>query len=290
MGSTDTSGSSVAEASVTTVIPFCETYTPRAMLHEAVATVDRQEEVDAKTIVVEDDEERGPAWARNVGLAEADTRYVAFLDADDIWDERKLADQLAEMRRTGAGICLEGDTDHSTDAFIEGVLSSEIFGLTSAILVDTERTDARFHEGLERREDHLYMMEVASDAGICFVPDVFEARKYEDGLSKHVDRSREQVDEFYEVAVERVPEASRYRATYYGAALLGLGWAKHRDGEGWLAIGYLLESLRYDPSVRAVGALGLALVGVLYRTPLALLGRLRRSVGRSRVRDRGDGR
>lgn len=43
----------------------------------------------------------GPAKARNLGIGAASGRYLAFLDADDIWLPNKLADHLHFMARHG---------------------------------------------------------------------------------------------------------------------------------------------------------------------------------------------
>ncbi|MCW5716848.1 MAG: glycosyltransferase family 2 protein [Bauldia sp.] len=104
---------------VSVVIPVWDR---REALFGAIETALGQEEVNHEVIVVDDGSEppvdlraivdtrlrlirhernRGPAAARNSGVAAARGRYLAFLDSDDSWHPRKLALQLAVAREAG---------------------------------------------------------------------------------------------------------------------------------------------------------------------------------------------
>ena len=48
---------------------------------------------------------QGAAAARNTALANAQGRYIAFLDSDDIWKDDKLEKQISHMQTENAGFC-----------------------------------------------------------------------------------------------------------------------------------------------------------------------------------------
>ena len=71
----------------------------RQILKDYESSPDR--DVRIKILFI-DNNEYGAAGARNRGLDEAKGRYIAFLDADDVWKDDKLSKQLAFMDKTQA--------------------------------------------------------------------------------------------------------------------------------------------------------------------------------------------
>lgn len=180
------------------VIPYSSEHTTTDQKREAIKSVEKQH-IDTEIYVIEGGP--GPAWARNRGLEKAKEQYVAFLDADDLWMEGKLECQLARLNETDSGICVEGDPSIQS-RFIELVLAGEILGVTSSILIDTEKISATFDETLTRREDHDFLVRATNEAGVCLCPNLIKNRKHDGGLTSETTREMD-IQSGYDIA-ERV--------------------------------------------------------------------------------------
>lgn len=63
---------------------------------------------DPRIRLIRQPENLGAARARNRGLKEARGRYIAYLDADDLWAPQKLERELAFMKEKGAAFAFTG--------------------------------------------------------------------------------------------------------------------------------------------------------------------------------------
>lgn len=116
---------------------------------------------------------RGPSSARNLAVSRASGSYLAFLDADDLWSERKIEEQIkwlrANLSTAGAVTCgydivnaldMQSKTRVHFDwsrSSIEGwaVMEGKGPALCSTLIVDYETFDkvGGFNESLTNLED-----------------------------------------------------------------------------------------------------------------------------------------
>lgn len=95
---------------------------------------------------------QGAAIARNTALKLATGRYIAFLDSDDLWHEKKIEMQLAFMKEKNASICCtaldcidkDGKSLNSTRSVHEKIsykfLLRNTMIATSTVLIDRNKT------------------------------------------------------------------------------------------------------------------------------------------------------
>ena len=88
-----------------------QTYTNWELLIVNDCSTDNTEEIiksyqqrKTKIKLINQKENQGAANARNTGIQNAKGKYIAFLDADDIWREEKLQKQIQILQNSNADI------------------------------------------------------------------------------------------------------------------------------------------------------------------------------------------
>lgn len=113
---------------------------------------------DSRVRLIRQEKNNGAARSRNRGLKEARGRYIAYLDADDLWVPEKLEKELAFMADKQAAFAFTGyefaDENGKglgkvvrvpeTLTYKEALKNTTIF--TTTVMFDTEKIDKNFLE------------------------------------------------------------------------------------------------------------------------------------------------
>lgn len=124
-----------------------------------------KEKPDARIRLIKKEKNEGAALTRNRGIREAKGRYIAFLDADDVWLKQKLQAQMEFMEKTDTGFVFSayefGDEEAvgtgrivhvpATLTYKKALSRTVIF--TTTVLLDTKKIP----------KDLIYMPNVPSE-------------------------------------------------------------------------------------------------------------------------------
>jgi glycosyltransferase involved in cell wall biosynthesis len=223
----------------------------------------------------------GHSRAKNHAVSLARGKYLAFLDADDVWLPEKLARQLPLFEgrpEVGVVYCrrsiidAEGrerpppeDVSHR-GCVLEALLIDNFICFSSAVVRRevVERVGS-FDESLVYPIDYDFWLRSALDYAFDFVDaPLVKYRRANANMTSSMKlmEKRRQIDQvmerFWSDHADRVPRGTRRRAEAARAMVLGFDT---RDQSRWESVGWYARAIAWSPwSVQAWKGLGAALV------------------------------
>jgi glycosyltransferase involved in cell wall biosynthesis len=210
---------------------------------------------------------RGVAAARNAGLALADTPWIAFLDADDVWHRRKLELQMRvladrpDIGLLGTGLFAWPSTAEPTfptePVPVATLIRRDRLAVrnalaTSSVLLrrDVAERVGGFDTALSGPEDHDYWLRAADVAAVALIPLMLTGyRTVPQSLSKRaasMEAGMRQVLRKLDARdFWRGDRLLRRRA--YGRADYSAAYLHGAAGQYGTAIGKLLTSIMWYP-------------------------------------------
>lgn len=146
---------------------------------DSLARAHRYGERDDRVLVVPLPKNQGGAAARNAGIARAGGRYIAFLDADDVWEADKLSIQLAGMEAKGAAFSYTDYAVMTRDGEVKrthkapdrmaysDLLKNTAIGC-STVIYDRQAIGDRFFPTIRRRHDLALWLSILRDIEFAY--------------------------------------------------------------------------------------------------------------------------
>lgn len=150
-------------ADVTFIVPVAPHH--EAQLERTIASIDAQT-IPVRRVVIHDRERQGAGWARNQGIAQVNSRYLVFLDADDEvlpeFSERTVA--VAQEQRFVYTDWYDEDVPFQAAACPWTANTRNV--ITTLVATRDAKAVGGFDERLQGMEDTHFYLKLLS-AGIC---------------------------------------------------------------------------------------------------------------------------
>jgi glycosyltransferase involved in cell wall biosynthesis len=232
-----------ADIDTTVIIPV---YEQPELLHEALRSVVSQTYNGLEIIVVDDNsdtdiaavvdeyanarlithsENKGAGAARNTGIEKANGKYVAFLDADDLWKPSKVKKQREVFLESGqnVGLVYTGFIQHETDGneweqlpeaagnIYTEELEQDRIHPTSTVMVrqDVLNELGGFDESLPSRQDYDLWIRITEHYEVGYVQEILvEKREQKSNISNNFDKRIEGDLKVFEKVKRRISDCS----------------------------------------------------------------------------------
>ncbi len=134
-------------------------------------------ERDSRIKLLQNEKNKGAGISRNEGIKAAKGRYIAFLDADDLWKPNKLKTQLNFMQESKTAVCFSSyelikENGEEKKELVEALpfvtyqklLKSNYIGNLTGIY-DTEKTGKIYGPEIRKRQDWGLWLEAVKKGG-----------------------------------------------------------------------------------------------------------------------------
>ncbi|NMA75367.1 MAG: glycosyltransferase [Bacteroidales bacterium] len=240
-----------------------------------------------KDIIYLYQENKGPSAARNLGIKNAQGKYVAFLDSDDLWESHKLLEQISFLEKnsdvalvfSNVKVIDEGGNYLYTHynqvptekrELITAFFMGKIGMNTPTIVVRKEAVDSvgGFDESLPMREDHFFLMSMADRYSIKHFKEPLVRRRINEGsMSDSVEMGKafKLFEPFVNKSVKQFPYLGKYKRHAMAKINMaaGTGYWKHGDFNN--SVKSMLKAIWLNPfKIRNYISIVFALVRVKY--------------------------
>jgi len=160
----------------------------------------------------------GVSSARNMGIANSNSKYIAFLDADDYWSSNKLEEQLKVIdKNINIGLVyghhyivdedniIQGNNRYYErgylfDKLLEGNIISGSASMSLIRRSTLEKAGGYFNEDLANGEDWDLWLRIAKISEIDFVPKILAyVRNHNSNSQLNTDKMSENIVRAYEI-------------------------------------------------------------------------------------------